>query len=140
MDKYVVCPKCNLNGDKLKTEDNHWKCIRCNYLFHITIQMYREALVIYLKHAYPNTMDNFQSIRDTKYAWLDHPEYWEDGIPADARFGCYVNPHMKLRIRKDCFIVDKNNIGDSFERRDLCQQIKARIEAEWERYHLPILK
>jgi len=132
--------------------EGHWKCIRCNYLFRITKTLYREALSIYLKHAYPDGFTNLEhadsmlrrfsaeSIRNDKMSWLDHPCFWDYGIPSEARYGNYFNGNMKMRVIKDAFLVDCNDGPDPKEYRERNREVKSRIEADWLRASLPVLR
>ena len=102
------------------------------------IKAYTPMLEIYLKHAYPNNKDN---VHFDKMAWLRNPTWakWDKkGIPNEARFGCHVNPHMKLRYYHakyegddEFWAVDTNDHPDPQEVRDKCKDIRDAIENEW---------
>jgi len=101
----------------------------------ITSEIYRRALIVYLKHAYPMNKE----VQQEKIRWLDNPHFFKDGIPKQSRFGCHVNGHMKLRcgyLNEDYgaqagFWVDTNDLQDSDDIRTQSRAIALSIEAEW---------
>jgi hypothetical protein len=95
--------------------------------------MYKEALNIYLSHAYKG-----EEIRDTKMSLLSNEQFFKDGIPSECRFGCYINPHMKLRVFRDTFLVDKNDMPDGAIVKEVCEEIRRAIESEWIASGLPV--
>ena len=115
----------------------------------ITRNMYRDALHIYLKHAFPNDDGEYYS----KWAWMVRPAghtFWErdrwseinkeavEGIPREVRFGCYVSGNTKLRCYSTGFMFDTNACGDSQEIVDEVYKIKKIVEDEWEKIGLPV--
>jgi len=100
----------------------------------VTKTEYWKALEVYVRYAYPDNKEAQKS----KLAWLKNPSFLADGIPAEARFGCHVNPHMKLRVTKDAFWVDTNDMEDPEDVRNKCREIKESIEADWKTWGLPV--
>jgi hypothetical protein len=109
----------------------------------ITQQMYRDALHIYLKHAYPNDDLTYY----TKWAWLVPNERffekaWEnegtENCPPESRFGCWISGNCKLRCYKTGFMFDTNCIGDTNEMMKVIADIRDKVNAEWEKIGLPL--
>jgi len=115
----------------------------------ITREMYRDALHVYLKYAYPNDDGQYYS----KWAWMVRPEghtFWKrlicndglDGdtdmadIPREVRFGCHVSGNCKLRAYPTGFYFDPNWGGDSDDICAIIKKIKEAVEQEWERVGL----
>ena len=118
----------------------------------ITREMYRDALHVYLKYAYPNDDESYYS----KWAWMVRPEghtFWKRGIinsenidadkdmldiPREIRFGCHVSPNCKLRAYPTGFVFDPNWSGDEKEVCDEIKKIMNAVEQEWKRIGLLI--
>jgi len=117
----------------------------------ITREMYRDALHIYLKHAYLNNDEAYYS----HWAWMAIPNelFWDRGIvnsgdldgdkdmldiPREVRFGCHVSPNCKLRAYPTGFMFDPNWSGDEKDICDAIQKIMLTVENEWERVGLPV--
>ena len=108
----------------------------------ITREQYKTALSIYVHFAFPDD----EGMQRSKMAWLDNPRFFIDGIPKEARFGCHVNGHMKLRcgfLNEDYegeagFWVDKNDGGDDQITRQMCREIKEEVEQAWAQAKLPV--
>jgi len=117
----------------------------------ITREMYRDALHIYLKHAYPEDDGQYYS----KWAWMAIPNgnFWNRGIinpknidgdkemldiPREVRFGCHVSSNCKLRAYPTGFYFDPNWGGDPDDICAVIKKIKEAVEQEWERVGLPV--
>jgi hypothetical protein len=108
----------------------------------ITIDMYRDALHIYLKHAYPDDDEQYYS----KWAWLVggrdffSMDSFNDvpNCPREVRFGCYCSGNTKLRCYKTGFMFDTNHIGDSDDIIKQVKEIKKEVEDEWRRVGIPV--
>jgi len=111
----------------------------------ITKNMYRDALHVYLKHAYPGMDDMYYS----KWAFLHPPErFWKDagykdghdvpGIPREIRFGCHISGNCKLRCYPEGFIFDTNHRGDPEHIIKEVKRIKEMVENEWKKVGIPI--
>jgi len=116
----------------------------------ITKNMYRDALHVYLKHAWPDDDESYYS----KWAGLAvnrmHPEdgFWERRcqnpydpyfpFPTEVRFGCWCSGNTKLRCYPTGFMFDTNCSGDSDEITAQVRAIAKQVEAEWERIGLPV--
>jgi hypothetical protein len=109
----------------------------------ITIDMYRDALHIYLKHAFPDDDESYYS----KWAFLVSPthDFFEPDsfndvpfLPREVRFGCYCSGNTKLRCYKTGFMFDTNHIGDSDDIIKQVKEIKKEVEDEWRRVGIPV--
>lgn len=108
----------------------------------ITHDMYRRALEIYLKHAYPLNEDT----RRAKMSQITNPNYFLEGIPRESRFGSYVNPHMKLRCgyldgsyhAEVGFWVAVNDVDESMTTQIQCKAIAMSVESDWEQSDIPV--
>jgi len=63
-------------------------------------------------------------------------------IPREARFGCWCNGHMKMRVGtgmdKTKYWVDRNDHGDPGWVKEECKRIKEEIEKAWEEDYHPL--
>lgn len=116
----------------------------------ITRDMYRDALHIYLKYAFPDDDEQYYS----KWAWLDTPKgvdgFFKErdqsnmyppsakGMPREVRFGCKWSGNTKLRCYEDGFYFDTNHSGDPPEIVAAVKELKVKVETEWERVELPV--
>lgn len=112
----------------------------------ITKETYRDALHIYLKHAFPEDDAEYYS----KWAYLvGGHNFWERGFvgngepedfpfPTEVRFGCHCSGNTKLRCYPTGFMFDTNHIGDPQDMIDEVKRIEMLVEDEWERYGIPV--
>lgn len=109
----------------------------------MSIDMYRDALHIYLKHAYPNDDEQYYS----KWAFLVSPTHYFFApnsfndvpfLPREVRFGCYFSGNTKLRAYKTGFMFDTNHCGDQDEIIKQLMELKKEVEDEWRRVGLPV--
>ena len=107
----------------------------------ITKSMYRDALHVYLKHAYPDDDVSYYS----KWAWLaSGHDFWESHyhgdfrFPAEVRFGCHCSSNTKLRCYPTGFMFDTNSYGDSQEIIDQVSKIREEVESEWKQHGIPV--
>ena len=93
----------------------------------LTKELYKKAVIIYLKNAYDN-----EDIINDRLAWLKNPMFFVSGIPDEARFGCKYNPHMKLMISYNGkLFVYPNDYPDDRNIQIMDRIIKDKIENEW---------
>jgi len=105
-------------------------------VFFVDRQTYYNAVRIYLERAYP---DITPIQRFSKLSLMDNPGFWDDNQPpSEYRWGCYLNSHMKIKIKNDKLTVFTNSIQDSEKVRSICEYLKNKIEKEWEAEGLPV--
>lgn len=113
----------------------------------VTKELYRDALHIYLKHAYPDDDMQYYS----KWAWMVSPknDFWSRGFhtvgepedfqfPREVRFGCHCSGNTKLRCYPTGFMFDTNHSGDPQDIIDEVRRIKKLVHEEWKRHGIPV--
>lgn len=107
----------------------------------ITKDLYRDALHIYLKHAYPDDDEQYYS----KWAFLvPSDRFFKEDLrpnfpfPTEVRFGCHVSWNTKLRCYETGFMFDTNHSGDPQDVIDEVKRIEKVVEDEWRRNNIPV--
>jgi len=114
-------------------------CADCNGVGEVKDQkkIYLRALDIYLKHAFPDNA----TARMLKKNMAFNNGFFYGGVPSEAKFGCYNNGHMKLRVSKDGeLFVYTNDIGTGKSAIAINWEIKQSIEQAWKESGLPVMQ
>jgi hypothetical protein len=99
----------------------------------IDTKMYRKALHIYLINAYPDDDVEYY----TKWAWLASPGFFQNGLPTECRFGCYISDNTKMRCYETGFMFDTNHCGDPKNMIIELKKLQEKIENEWKQNGIP---
>lgn len=137
-----ICPMWQQYVSSFPTKIIKWKEEESeNNPNQITREMYRDALHIYLKHAFPEDDCEYYS----QWAWLVPSErFWQEDLrgdfpfPTEVRFGCHVSGNTKLRCYETGFMFDTNHSGDPPEIVAEVKRLKNVIEDEWDKHGIPL--